>query len=168
MDSDRINRWLTLGANIGVLVGIILLIIELDQNREAVQAQTRSHLSQGIVDHLSLIASNDQLANLRRRIDAGEEATLDERYQYELITRAIVRYWENVHYQYRQGLYDDAEFTAHREAIRGYFASSKAIVEFWCINKHAMSHEFAKEIDGLLTTYDCSNIDSSEGQAKLD
>ncbi len=30
MDSDRVNRWLTLGANIGVLIGIILLIVELN------------------------------------------------------------------------------------------------------------------------------------------
>ena len=168
MDSDRLNRWLTLGANVGVLIGIILLIVELDQNREAIQAQTRSNLSQGIVDHLSLIASNSQLASLRRRIDAGEKATVNEQYQYQELTRALVRYWENVHYQYRQGLYDDAEFTAHREAIRGYFAYSNAIVEFWCRNRHGMSREFAEEIDGLLTTYNCSNIEASEGQTSLD
>ena len=159
MDSDRLNRWLTLGANIGVLFGIILLIVELDQNREAVQAQTRSNLSQGIVDQMSLVASNAQLASLRRRIDAGEEATVDERYQYQLFTRALVRYWENVHYQYRQGLYDEAEFSAHREAIRSYFAYSKAIVDFWCRNKHGMSREFAEEIDSLLSSYNCSNIE---------
>lgn len=166
MDSDRLNRWLTLGANIGVLVGIILLIVELDQNREAVQAQTRANLSQGIVDYLGLVAGNAQLASLRRRIDSGEEATIDEQYQYETITRALVRYWENVHYQYRQGLYDDAEFAAHREAIRDYFAYSKAIVEFWCGSKHGMSREFAEEIDGLLTTYTCSNINASEKQTR--
>ena len=168
MDSDRLNRWLTLGANVGVLVGIILLIVELDQNREAVQAQTRTNLSQGIVDYMSLVASNGELASLRRRIDLGEEATEDEQYQYRLITRALVRYWENVHYQYRQGLYDDSEFAAHREAIRDYFAYSKAIVEFWCGNKHGMSREFAEEIDGLLTTYNCSNIEASEEQTRVD
>jgi hypothetical protein len=157
LDSDRLNRWLTLGANIGVLVGIILLIVELDQNREAVQAQTRAALSQGIVDHMSLIAGNAELANLRRRIDGGENATEDEQYRYELITRALVRYWENVHYQYRQGLYDDAEFAAHREAIRDYFAYSKAIVAFWCTSRHGMSREFVKEIDGLIANHGCTN-----------
>ena len=165
MDSDRINRWLTLGANVGVLIGIVLLIVELDQNHEAVQAQTRSTVSQGIVDYMSLVAGNSELASLRRRIDLGEEATEEEQYRYGLITRALVRYWENVHYQYRQGLYDDAEFAAHREAIRGYFAYSKAMVEFWCANKHGMSREFAQEIDGLLTTYMCSDAATSKGQA---
>jgi hypothetical protein len=39
MDSDKANRWLTLGANIGVLIGIILILIELNQNADLMQAQ---------------------------------------------------------------------------------------------------------------------------------
>ena len=32
MDTDRLNRWLTLGANIGIIVGIVFLAIEVNQN----------------------------------------------------------------------------------------------------------------------------------------
>ena len=32
MKAAKLNRWLTLGANLGVLVGIFLLIAELNQN----------------------------------------------------------------------------------------------------------------------------------------
>ena len=39
MDTDNINKWLTLGANIGVLIGLVLLLIELDQNSDLVRAQ---------------------------------------------------------------------------------------------------------------------------------
>ena len=39
LDSDRLNRWLTLGANVGVLVGLFLLIIEIGQNTEMMRAQ---------------------------------------------------------------------------------------------------------------------------------
>ncbi len=39
MDSDRINRWLTLGANLGVLVGIIFLAVEIRQNSELARIQ---------------------------------------------------------------------------------------------------------------------------------
>jgi hypothetical protein len=34
MDWDKVNRWLTLTANVGVLVGIVLILIELTQNSE--------------------------------------------------------------------------------------------------------------------------------------
>jgi hypothetical protein len=38
MAVDRINQWLTLGANIGVVIGLILLLIELDQNSDLLRA----------------------------------------------------------------------------------------------------------------------------------
>ncbi len=39
MDSDRLNRWLTLGANLGVLVGIIFLAAEIRQNSDLARLQ---------------------------------------------------------------------------------------------------------------------------------
>ncbi len=78
MKAKRINRWLTLGANFGVLIGIILLLVELDQTSTMMRAQTRNDVSQGIVDLLSLSANNEQLASLIRRADSGEELTPDE------------------------------------------------------------------------------------------
>jgi hypothetical protein len=39
MDSDRLNRWLSLGANIGVLIGIIFLAVEIRQNSDLARLQ---------------------------------------------------------------------------------------------------------------------------------
>ncbi len=39
MNTESVTRWLTLGANVGVLSGLILLLIELDQNSDLVRAQ---------------------------------------------------------------------------------------------------------------------------------
>ena len=44
MDAHWLTRWLTLGANAGVLIGLVLLIMELDQNRDLMRAQTRHEL----------------------------------------------------------------------------------------------------------------------------
>ena len=46
MDSSKLNSWLTLAANIGVLVGLLLLVVEIRQNTAASQAQT----AQAIID----------------------------------------------------------------------------------------------------------------------
>lgn len=55
--ADRSNRWLTLGANIGVLIGIMLLVVELAQNREMIRTQTRNDISRQIVDRLMLMGN---------------------------------------------------------------------------------------------------------------
>ncbi len=39
VDSDRLNRWLTLGANLGILIGLILVGYEIKQNSNLVRAQ---------------------------------------------------------------------------------------------------------------------------------
>ena len=39
MQTVRLNQWLSVGANFGVLIGIILLIVELDQNSDLARLQ---------------------------------------------------------------------------------------------------------------------------------
>ena len=39
MTLDGINRWLSLGASLGVVVGLILLVVELEQNRQFARTQ---------------------------------------------------------------------------------------------------------------------------------
>ncbi len=155
MKNGRLTGWLTLGANAAVLIGIVLIVIELDQNRDSMRAQTRNEMSTSIVQLMSMIASDGELASIRRRADVGEELSPDEMQRYELLTIANLRYWENVHYQYRQGLYDSPEFERQLAAISGYINYSARFPSYWCQTKHLYSPKFADEIDGLLGDKAC-------------
>lgn len=155
MKDDRLAGWLTLGANVAVLIGIVLIVVELDQNRDSMRAQTRNELAAQISELLSMIASDGELASIRRRADAGEELTPDESYRYEVLTIATLRYWENVHYQYRQGLYDSIEFEGHLRAIGSYVRYSAHFPSYWCQIKDRYSPEFADEMDILLGDQAC-------------
>ena len=155
MDSERLNRWLTLGANLGVLVGIILLIVELDQNREMMKSQTRNELSNNIVILLNEAAGNTELASIMLRAETGDELTPVQAYQFMHRQYAMFRYWENVHYQYRMGLYDDTEYAAHLEGWRRYINQSKAQADAWCSIRDVASEEFASDVNRLMTEYSC-------------
>jgi hypothetical protein len=89
VDTDKLNRWLALGANLGVLVGLGLLLIELDQNREMMRAQTRHDIAAGIVDLLLVPASNEQLANLMYRAETGGDLTPEENFQFRMFITSI-------------------------------------------------------------------------------
>ena len=155
MDSDRVNRWLTLGANLGVLLGIVLLIVELDQNRDMMRAQIRHELAMGIVDLLQTPANNKQLAHILFRAQSGEELTPAEAFQFELRTNALFRYWEDVHYQYRVGLYDDVEFSKQRDAWKASLAGSLQAVRYWCKVRPLYSPEFSSDMDNLIVDETC-------------
>jgi hypothetical protein len=155
MKNENLHRWLTLLANLGVLVGIILVAVELRQNLTAVRAQTRHDVASGFIDFMNTLAQDEQLASLRRRGDAGEEMSVDDSYRYGAFTRGLFRYWENVHYQYRNGLYDDTEFMKQRAAWRSHAASSPGIVSWWCVHRSGFSSDFAAEYDRLLPANQC-------------
>ena len=155
---ERVKTWLSLAANVGALVGLLLVVLQLQQNRELMRAQVRHELAMGIVGLLETPAANPQLASVLRRGAAGEPLTPDEAFQFGLRSNALLRYWENVHYQYRQGLYDELEFTQQRAAWRTSLASSAGFVAYWCRVRDLYSPPFRQELDGLLEEGGCGKL----------
>ena len=151
MSGDRLNRLLTLGANVGALVGLLLVAVQLQQNRELMRAQIRHDLAMGIVDLLNTPAGNSQFASVLRRGDLGETLTPDEQFQFTLRTNALLRYWEDVHYQYRHGLFDEAEYLRQKEAWRAYLANSRGGLTYWCKVRTLYSPKFMAELNALLS-----------------
>jgi hypothetical protein len=156
MEPDKVNRWLTLGANVGVLVGIILLVIELDQNRDMIRAQTRNDISQQLSNRLLLVASNSELNSVTRRAKLGEELSADEEQQVWLYQVANLRDWENMHYQYRHGMFDEIEFEAEKTSWQFVIKDNKSFVNTWCRTRQNYSPEFSAEIESLLREDICA------------
>jgi hypothetical protein len=156
MQSNKLNSWLTLGANIGVLIGIILLVVELDQNREMIRAQTRNDISQQLASRLLTLASNSQLSNVTRRAAAGEEISEDEERQAYLYTSSNLRDWENMHYQYRHGMFDESEFEAEKTAWRFVINRNKLFPRVWCTTRQNYSPEFVAEIENTFDKDICA------------
>ena len=155
MGPDKLNRWLTLGANVGVLIGLLLLVVELRQNQEMMRAQTRHDLSMGIIEVLLSPANNEQLSNVMYRANIGGELTPEEQFQYILRTNALFRYWENVHYQYRVGLYDEIEFAKQRDAWEASLVYSIGMRTYWCNVRTLYSPEFMAEVDAIIPSDTC-------------
>jgi hypothetical protein len=149
------GQTLQLLGNLGVIVGILLLVYELNQNRELMKAQMRNEMSQGLI-HLFLEYSNDtEAASIWRRGRAGEDLTGDEQAVFNLMTYAELRHHENVHYQYRNGLYDETEYLAQREAWRSFVFNNKGLVKIYCSYRFSLSPEFVAAVDDLLTVHTC-------------
>ena len=49
MTADSLSRWLTFSANVGVVIGLVLLVAELNQNSELVRAQIHQEIGRAHV-----------------------------------------------------------------------------------------------------------------------
>jgi len=164
-DRGRLTRWLPIAANGGALIGLLLVVVQLQQNREMMRAQIRHELAMGIVDLLNTPAANPQLASVLRRGTAGDTLTPDERYQFRMRTNALLRYWEDVHYQYRQGLYDEVEYARQRAAWQEAVTGSVGLGTYWCEVRTLYSTPFAAELDSMLPRGACEWLVSPTPEA---
>jgi hypothetical protein len=137
-------------ANVGVLIGILLLVYELYQNRLMMRAQVRSGISDTLVELLSEQSRDSAFMEISRKARAGEALTELEAEQWVVLQQALWRYRENVSYQYRNGLFDEGEYLAQREAWRDILNSNDLIRSIWCGRTDRQSPEFVAEINGLL------------------
>ena len=151
MEIDRLNKWITLGANIGLILGLIFLIVELKQNSDMMRAQTRHDIVSNMTNMPFNAAMNPEWASLKRRAEYGiGELTPDENFRYRNFAYVQLRYWEDIHYQYRSGLFDDPEYLALKETWRRVLNTYKSFPNYWCERRTEFSTDFASEIDKLL------------------
>jgi hypothetical protein len=151
------NKLLSQGGNFLVVLGLLLVVLELHQNQAMMRAQIRNELSQGVVDVLSLTAGNKEFAEIIVRANAGEALTPAENIMLEMRAEATFRYWENAHYQYREGLYDDSEFSKHMATMRDVLVEREKILGiFWCRNRVLFSDAFHADLDGVLPATFCA------------
>ena len=143
MDLDRLNRWITLGANIGVLVGIFFLAYELRQNNDLLEAQARETKLERRTGFNLTIASTPALALISAKLDQGEPLTPTEMVQNEAYNRAILASFEWQFSEYLRGRLslEDLEIGSWKVAFR-QTGSSRMMRETWEEWKQQGSPEF--------------------------
>lgn len=108
MNSDRIGRWLTLGANLAVLAGIILILLELNQNADLMRAQMiQARTDQTTSKYDSMIHSDYWAAIWAKRRSATSERewiALLTPEEFERVQYYYFREYEDLRGQYFQYL----------------------------------------------------------------
>jgi len=132
--SDRFNTWLTLAANIGVVVGLVLLIVELGQNSDLVRAQIHQARADnyesfmvGIADTEYLLPAYEKFAAAGgpQVVSALDVLTATERERIRRYFQGRLGGYDNLYFQYKQG-YLDEEFYETR-VVR----SVKSLLPIW-------------------------------------
>ena len=155
MNAERASRWLTLLANVGVLLGIALLVVELDQNRDVMRAQMRHQLAAEGVAFLEATSHDGELADIIVRANKGEELNEVDMLRYEFRQRAYFRRAENSYYQYRQGFFDEDQYLGMVAAWKGYVNRFRSVAEVYCLARPTHSREFAELMDELVEIIEC-------------
>jgi hypothetical protein len=136
MNTKNLTQWLTLGANLGVLIGIFLLIVELNQNSTLMRAQIfNDRTDQGIAQFMTM-AESPELSEIGRVLrssgfpdnaSAFSKLTDTQKHQYYWLIRADRYRVENILYQQSLGIleHDLGPIISGRNLIRKYEAMNE-------------------------------------------
>jgi hypothetical protein len=134
MTTDNLNRLLTLGANFGVVIGLILLIAELNQNSELMSAQIHQARADNYVSDVMTMADSEFLLPAYKKLsdaggitDVSALAALDEteRERIRRYSQARLADYDNLFYQHRLGYLDDEYYQSR------VVASLKRMTAIW-------------------------------------
>ena len=118
-------------------------------------AQTRNEISRGVVELLNAPSTSVELADAWAKARQGETLTPAQGVMLETFSESIFRFWENSHYQYRQGLYAEEEFSKHLDTIIGLVSGDAALMTWWCANQSLYSAAFAEHLNQRLDMQSC-------------
>lgn len=120
MDTEKLNKWLALLANIGVLVGIIFLALEIRQSNRIALATTEISVRDQFNINNELVLANDTVAELLvKAYDADADFSDVEIAKLYGYWYAHVNTWMSIEIAYKNGMVSRATLEVALADVRG-------------------------------------------------
>ena len=102
--TDRISRWLTIGANIGVVIGLVVLIVEIRQNAALTRVATEQAMNELMASTEFHLAQPEQSAAWVKSYMAPETMTDVDIKMNEAALISLLMQWDSAFQMERSGL----------------------------------------------------------------
>ena len=149
MDTEIIGRWLTLAANIGVLGGLILVALQLNQNTEIAKAQlANDHYLADMQLELGMMGEDPARSWIkavysRDEMTPEDAAVVDRYFNFGMVQLNRLRKLKEL------GLADDVLFNERVKYLRWHFGNEVGR-DWWATSKQFYPEDFTKAIDHVL------------------
>ncbi len=154
MDTDRVNRWLTLGANVGVIAGLILLAAEIKQSTEVSEMQFYIE-RRAIVNELSRAMLDTETAEVRTRsIVDPQSLSLSDIEKLGSILSLRLNIWRLSFVLEERGFRDEGSALNYLELTIEDDFGNPAAQTWWKHNRDSYPVDFAAAIDHALISAD--------------
>lgn len=150
MDFSQLNEWLTLGANCGVLIGIVFLIIEIRQNTELHRSDSRKAIISN--DQTSLLVALDH-HDIFRKLSQKEPLSQEDQYRLSFIFAIDLRNREFEYFQYKSGSLDENTWKSYKDLILMNHATAKGRVWWDKVGRGIVNPSFGEMVDGMLARH---------------
>lgn len=129
--ADRLTRWLTLGANLGVVLGLIILIVEVQQNATLTRADMKSRRNDVLVQIELSLAQPEIAKTWVKSIRAPETMTDIDARIVESHLVALMLQWDYMFEMEDAGLVTREDAREHIQNTAPYYFGSRHAKNWW-------------------------------------
>jgi hypothetical protein len=153
MVADRLNKWLTLGANLGVFTGLIFLAYELQQNTVATQLEAASNFQNSFSEIELLIAGDPEFTELLIKGRDGGDVSTAGQYRLSVFYTNVLRQWQFVHFQYLTDALDEDIWHGNHAYFSQVISEDLGLFEHWKSSKQHYSQRFNNLVQSMTSEH---------------
>ena len=135
-------------ANIGVLVGILFLAIELRQNNDFARAEARNSLTQSRYTLLEM-QRDPRWIVATEKANSGQDLTFEDSIMLSSVRSAVFNHFENAFIQWQLGVYSEGQFNAEAWALRSALQDA-SYAQHWDEMQSSVSVEFREFVNSII------------------
>lgn len=150
MDFSQLNEWLTLAANMGVLVGIVFLIVEIKQNTEVHKSDSRKAIVSN--DQASLLVALEN-HDIFQKMGLPETLSQEDQYRLSFVFAIDMRNREFEYFQYQSGSLDEKTWQSYKNLILMNHATERGRVWWDKIGRDLVNSKFGEMVDQMLESH---------------
>jgi len=146
--TDKLSSWLQIGANVGILGGLILVGLQLQQNSEILQAQMMSAESRSVIDQEMHITGEQGAAAWVAAMSDPTNVSAEHHRIMEAIFWSAVESWRHIEELANSGLADVDPRSRVADEAPWYFGNTYGRA-WWTVRREdsALSDELKNVID---------------------
>ena len=149
MNSERIGPWLSLFANLGVLLGLVLLLVELRHNTLATQASLYQESMSFAREHAELLIGdeNSELASIVFRGETDPDSLSPiELEKFVLFTAWRMNTWETTFLNYDKGLVEERIWNSVDRWYSALLLRGPGYQRWWEMAQHGYDPVFREHV----------------------
>ena len=151
MNVGKLNASLTLGANVGVLIGLIVLIVELNQNTDHLRLQVIDQINAREFTSNSIFLVENPAQVIEKSLTEPKNITYTEFRVLDAYLINALSLWEARFFLYQAGLVDSNNWKTKVEQDASWFFGNKFAKKWWeNAGKDLFEKEFADHVDQVL------------------
>jgi len=170
---DGLNRWLSVGANLGLILGLVILIIEVRQNAALTHIAMEAEKNVFLAEIEMSLASPEMSSVWVKSIRAPETLTDSEVRMLDSHLVAVMLQWDHMFQMERAGLVSLQEVREHLERSAPFYFGSRFGKNWWSLQNPSWENTMMMEVggpvvDGLNDDFLQDYLDAMLGHSTLE